>query len=162
MLPRVHGNKIQPQAVYSSMGKCCSFVSALLATGGRSCLAQITPVHLHSRWLPSGPVRPQPRVAAFGSRPAEDWLRKTRLSNCSSQRRIKFEISSLSADLWVRSERFDIEAKPLGNPNADQVSEMLQVLLVDRFHLAAHHETKELPVYRLLKAKGGPEALALP
>ena len=34
---------------------------------------------------------------------------------------------------------------------------MLQVLLADRFHLVVHYETKELPVYRLLKAKGGPK-----
>jgi uncharacterized protein (TIGR03435 family) len=32
---------------------------------------------------------------------------------------------------------------------------MLQALLADRFKLAVHHETKDLPVYSLVIAKGG-------
>jgi len=34
---------------------------------------------------------------------------------------------------------------------------MLQDLLADRFQLKAHRETKELPVYELLVARGGPK-----
>ncbi|HEY1500750.1 MAG TPA: TIGR03435 family protein [Acidobacteriaceae bacterium] len=34
---------------------------------------------------------------------------------------------------------------------------MLQTLLADRFHLKTHVETKELPVYALVVAKGGPK-----
>jgi uncharacterized protein (TIGR03435 family) len=34
---------------------------------------------------------------------------------------------------------------------------MLQNLLADRFHLALHHETRELPVYELVAAKSGPK-----
>lgn len=34
---------------------------------------------------------------------------------------------------------------------------MLQSLLADRFGLAFHHEKKEMPVYSLLLAKGGPK-----
>ncbi len=36
----------------------------------------------------------------------------------------------------------------------------LQLLLQDRFKLAVHHETKELPVYELTAAKGGPKLKA--
>jgi uncharacterized protein (TIGR03435 family) len=34
---------------------------------------------------------------------------------------------------------------------------MLQNLLSDRFHLVAHHETREMLRYRLVVAKGGPK-----
>jgi uncharacterized protein (TIGR03435 family) len=34
---------------------------------------------------------------------------------------------------------------------------MLQTLLADRFKLATHRETKQLPVYTPLVAKGGPK-----
>ena len=34
---------------------------------------------------------------------------------------------------------------------------MLQALLEGRFHLKAHHETKELPVYTLIVSKRGPK-----
>ena len=60
---------------------------------------------------------------------------------------------------WVESERFDIVGKPdiEGSPNMSQVKEMLQKLLADRFQLSLHHEKKELSVYALTVAKGGPK-----
>lgn len=38
-----------------------------------------------------------------------------------------------------------------------QMRLMLQALLVERFHLKTHIETKEMPVYALVVAKGGPK-----
>ena len=40
---------------------------------------------------------------------------------------------------------------------AEEVKRMLRPLLAERFHLAVHRETRELPVYGLLPAKGGPK-----
>jgi uncharacterized protein (TIGR03435 family) len=56
---------------------------------------------------------------------------------------------------WIHSERYDIEAKAEGNPSHDQIRLLLQQLLVERFHLVIHHETKDIPVYALVVAKGG-------
>ncbi len=59
---------------------------------------------------------------------------------------------------WVDSARFDIEAKGQLDPaksTEDQISQMLQKLLADRFQLKLHKETKELPVYVLLIAQNG-------
>jgi uncharacterized protein (TIGR03435 family) len=39
----------------------------------------------------------------------------------------------------------------------DRVRAMVQALLVDRFKLVIHRESKEMPVYALLVAKGGPK-----
>jgi uncharacterized protein (TIGR03435 family) len=59
---------------------------------------------------------------------------------------------------------YDIEAKPeanvippgaLSQDNKQKLELMLQTLLVDRFKLRMHTETKELPVYALLADKGG-------
>jgi len=52
---------------------------------------------------------------------------------------------------WLNddSECFDIEAKEAPDSSNKQVRLMLQALLVDRFRLAVHRETRMLPVYEL-------------
>jgi bla regulator protein blaR1 len=58
---------------------------------------------------------------------------------------------------WIKSERYDIEAKAEGDPSRQQIEgPMLQALLKDRFQLKLHRETRELPVFGLVAAKGGP------
>jgi uncharacterized protein (TIGR03435 family) len=58
---------------------------------------------------------------------------------------------------WMNTDRFDIDAKAVGDPPRDQLLLMLQSLLADRFKLEVHRETRELPTYDLLLAKGGPK-----
>jgi uncharacterized protein (TIGR03435 family) len=60
----------------------------------------------------------------------------------------------LSADI-VSAERFDIMGKMPDGAKQDQVPEMLQALLADRFKLTFHRETREHAVYALVAAKGG-------
>lgn len=61
---------------------------------------------------------------------------------------------------WINSDRYDIEAKAEA-PSAYSVEyrtlqyRRLQTLLQERFQLALHRETRELPVYDLTVAKGG-------
>ncbi|HWE52706.1 MAG TPA: TIGR03435 family protein [Bryobacteraceae bacterium] len=60
---------------------------------------------------------------------------------------------------WISDQRFDIVATiPAGVPH-DQVPQMLQALLADRFKLTVHHETREHSVYALVVAKGGVKML---
>jgi uncharacterized protein (TIGR03435 family) len=65
---------------------------------------------------------------------------------------------------WLGSTRFDIQAKAdngdqIKSLSSEQVSElkrrMVQALLADRFHLKLHEETRTLPAYDLVLAKGG-------
>jgi uncharacterized protein (TIGR03435 family) len=56
---------------------------------------------------------------------------------------------------WVDTDRIDIEAKAAGNPTKDQMRLMMQSLLAERFHLAVHYETQEMPVYALTRIKPG-------
>ncbi len=52
--------------------------------------------------------------------------------------------SQVSGPSWIETARFDITAK------------VLAPVLADRFRLKFHHESKEIPVYLLVVAKGGP------
>jgi uncharacterized protein (TIGR03435 family) len=56
---------------------------------------------------------------------------------------------------WMDSERFDIVAKVPAGATPEQVNLMLQKLLVDRFQMTVHRETKELPIYALVVGKNG-------
>lgn len=58
---------------------------------------------------------------------------------------------------WIGGTRFDIVAKLPEGAKQDQVAEMLQSLLAERFHLEAHRDSKVHPVYALLTAKNGPK-----
>jgi len=63
---------------------------------------------------------------------------------------------------WVRTDRYDIEGKPdtPGEPSLKQQQEMLRKLLFDRFGLKIKREKRELPVYAIEVAKGGPKLTA--
>ena len=56
---------------------------------------------------------------------------------------------------WLTADRWDIQAKGEENASPAQVDEMLQNLLVDRFQLKYHKETRELPTYALVVGKNG-------
>jgi uncharacterized protein (TIGR03435 family) len=56
---------------------------------------------------------------------------------------------------WIHDVGFDIEAKGDANANRAQMMLMLQPHLEDRFQLKFHRETRELPVYSLVVARGG-------
>jgi bla regulator protein BlaR1 len=58
---------------------------------------------------------------------------------------------------WVDTEHFDIEGKTASPVPRDQIMQMLQSLLADRFKVKVHRETRELPVYALTIAKNGPK-----
>lgn len=58
---------------------------------------------------------------------------------------------------WLRSDLFDINAKHESSATREQFGAMLQSLLADRFQLALHRDTREMPVYALVVAKNGPK-----
>jgi uncharacterized protein (TIGR03435 family) len=67
----------------------------------------------------------------------------------------KVKLHQLSGPDWLGGARFDLQAKlPPGATN-EQIPEMLQALLAERFGLKVHHESKEFPVYALVVGKTG-------
>ncbi len=87
------------------------------------------------------------------------WLVRSAFGTISDD-----QLSGLPA--WVDSDRFDIQAKMdaetaaawknASRPQKTQMQQqLLQSLLAERCQLKFHHETKQLPVYDLVIAKGG-------
>ena len=58
---------------------------------------------------------------------------------------------------WADSDRYDVVASTPGDrrPTLDQQMAMLRTMLAERFKLAVHRESRELPVYVLTVAKRG-------
>jgi uncharacterized protein (TIGR03435 family) len=59
---------------------------------------------------------------------------------------------------WISSARYSIDAKAESPQSAAMMmGPMMQTLLEDRFQLRMHRETREVPVYIMTVAKGGPK-----
>jgi bla regulator protein blaR1 len=67
---------------------------------------------------------------------------------------------------WIKTEKFDVEAKVSPNiipkglsdrARNDYVRRMMQTMLAERFKAVVHREVKEMPVYELVVAKNGPK-----
>jgi uncharacterized protein (TIGR03435 family) len=63
---------------------------------------------------------------------------------------------------WLGTERFDIVAKLPDGASKDDVPEMLQSLVEERFKLAVHRDTQEHPILALVAGKGGPKLQSSP
>lgn len=60
---------------------------------------------------------------------------------------------------WMSSDKFDIDGKPdvPGTPNGQQLKEMVQKMLADRFALKFHNDQREMGAYVLTVGKDGPK-----
>ena len=67
----------------------------------------------------------------------------------------------VGAPEWVKTERWDVGGVPNvdGQMNAQQLQGMLQKVLEGRFGLRLHREQREMPVFALTVAKGGPKLM---
>jgi uncharacterized protein (TIGR03435 family) len=65
----------------------------------------------------------------------------------------------VDAPAWFATDKFDLDGIPdvEGRPNSKQMKLLIQSALTDRFKLTFHHDQKELSVYALTVAKGGPK-----
>jgi uncharacterized protein (TIGR03435 family) len=54
-----------------------------------------------------------------------------------------------------RDSRYEIQAKGDESASPEQLKEMVKTLLAERFNLRLHKETRDLPVFALVPAKGG-------
>jgi uncharacterized protein (TIGR03435 family) len=60
---------------------------------------------------------------------------------------------------WMESEKYDVNGQPegQGEPSRVQLSGMIRKLLEDRFKFTFHREKRELSVYAITVAPGGPK-----
>jgi uncharacterized protein (TIGR03435 family) len=73
--------------------------------------------------------------------------------------RLAYELQDpqISGPDWIGIERYDVVANGESSASVPQVRLMLRTLLADRFKLKSHRETRELPVYWMTVAEGGPK-----
>jgi uncharacterized protein (TIGR03435 family) len=67
----------------------------------------------------------------------------------------KLKQYQISGPDWMTSQAFEIHAKIPEGGTKEQVPEMMQSLLAERFKLVSHRENKDLPVYALIVSKDG-------
>lgn len=106
-------------------------------------------------------VRPAPSVdtthgVSFGRRIDGALLRFTQAS-LRDFLRIAFRVRDyqIEAPAWIASLRYDVGAKLPAGSMQEQVPEMLQALLSDRFALKVHRASRDLAVYALVVRGGG-------
>jgi uncharacterized protein (TIGR03435 family) len=63
----------------------------------------------------------------------------------------------INSPAWADTDKFDVSAKPdtPGMPSVDQMRDMMQKLLTERFGLVFHRDKKELSAYVITVARGG-------
>jgi len=115
---------------------------------------------------PSAPLNP--RQVMMGQKPVGMKVDAVRadIANLSLADlvRIAYRVKpyQITGPDWMKRDRFDIVGKLHEGGSQDQVPEMLQALLAQRFKLALHRETKEHAVYALVVGKNGPKLVEAP
>src|SRR5215217_1683227 len=129
-------------------------VCALLA--GASLFAQPKPVRPEFEVASVKPSAAQmPNTAAIGLRVDGAQIRVSFFpmrEYLAMAYRVK--INQITGPDWINTEKFDVNAKIPDGVKLDQMPEMLQALLEDRFNLKIHREKKEFAVYGLVVTKG--------
>jgi uncharacterized protein (TIGR03435 family) len=140
-------------------GQASGNVSGSPAAGARFEVASVKPV---LNWPPPSGVPGErgPRPAGGGC-PTSMKVEPSRVDfRCTTLVMLigyAFRISPerVTGPAWMDSPRFNIEANIPQGASKNQVPEMFQSLLADRFKLVIHRQTANLPVYALVVAKGG-------
>src|SRR5687767_2607903 len=101
---------------------------------------------------PTGPLGGTPMVLpALGRLTAQNVT--LRMLVMTAYNRQPFQI--VGGTPWWNANKFDITARAEdGSASLDQMRMMLRGLLADRFKLKAHIETREVPIYELVLARG--------
>src|SRR5687767_11819554 len=101
---------------------------------------------------PTGPLGATPMMLpALGRLTAQNVT--LRMLIMGAYQKQPFEI--VGGPSWWNSTKFDINARAAdASGSTDQILAMLQTLLADRFKLKVHTETREVPVYHLVLARG--------
>ncbi len=113
---------------------------------------------------------PPPQVAgggkfmiAMGARggPGSDDPGRWSCSNCTIKMLLAqgYDVKpyQITAPGWMDGERYDITAKVPAGATKEQFRLMIQNLLAERFKLTSHRDSKEMQMFDLVVAKGGPK-----
>jgi len=107
---------------------------------------------------PNFPFDPGDAYAETGGRLSADFSLLTYITFAYKLALTREQRQAMIAHLpkWVAEDRFNIQAKAAeASPTKDQMRLMMQALLADRFQLAVHFETQEIPLLALVLVKPG-------
>ncbi len=108
------------------------------------------------------PAPPQPmNQTRIGMQTDGGMLRYTNVS-IREMIRVAYKVKDFQIEGpdWMGTTRFDISAKFPAGATEDNVPEMLQALLAERFKLILHKDSQERPVYAMVVGKNGPKLKA--
>jgi len=103
------------------------------------------PLTVPARRMSGGPGTSDPERLSWPNMPLKQLLLR-------AYGRREYQISGPN---WLDSTKFDITAKIPPGATKDDLNVMLQTLLVERFNLTFHHESKETAVYELSVGRNG-------
>jgi uncharacterized protein (TIGR03435 family) len=155
---------------YENRGGLMLLVGALIAISGRFAPCQTNAVPPS---VASTPVKvaPSDQMAAYEVATIKPWDGQGFAMPLRVYIQLAFgippnRIGCVIGPDWINSARYVIQAKPPDSIRdamkpmttaeaAKEIERMRQSLLADRFQLKAHFETREMPIYQLVLAKGG-------
>ena len=151
-----------PQAVRSGLGPGVIAVAALLAVAVYGLAQSADPPRFAVATIKRNQASPDPNSMGApmgaGYRPGGRFVAGNAPVAFLIQRSYAVQgFQVVGGPAWVNTDGYDIEAKPEGNTDQKRMWLMVQTLLADRFKLAMHRETRDLPVYDLQIVKGGPK-----
>ncbi len=109
--------------------------------------------------LRGGPGTADPGRISYANVTLESLLILAYGADCKVQ---QDDCDQIAGPAWLRSNRYNIQAKIPAGATAEQFRTMLQNLLTERFRMVLHHETRALPGYNLTLAKSGSRLTASP
>ena len=101
--------------------------------------------------LRGGPGTADPGRISYANVTLESLLILAYGADCKVQE----DCDQIAGPAWLRSNRYDIDAKMPAGTTSEQLRTMLQKLLAERFRMTLHHEIRGLPGYELRPAKSG-------
>jgi uncharacterized protein (TIGR03435 family) len=90
-------------------------------------------------------MKADPAIVRYGNLTLRDWIRGAYTVR-------DFQIV---APAWMSNARFDVEARLPAGATTDQIAEMMQSLIEERFKLTLKRDSKEMQVYALVVGPGG-------
>jgi uncharacterized protein (TIGR03435 family) len=130
--------------------------SGLVLAAFTALLAQTAPTFEVASIKQAAPQTEGRFMVRMGSDPGRVDYANVSLKNVLA-RAYKVKQYQINGPAWLDSERYDITAKVPDGVKEDQVPAMLQALLVERFNMSVHKESKEQSIYALVVGKGGPK-----
>jgi uncharacterized protein (TIGR03435 family) len=132
----------------STMSPAVIIVAASLVTTAQTATFEVASVKANRSGSPQGRQQIGPGGRFTSTNLSLEVLIRFAYERSPSSRGLEpFEVAG--GPSWIRSDRFDVNATAGREVSLTELRSMIQSLLIDRFKLKAHYETRQGPVYRM-------------